>query len=1464
LGVATPLVGRADLLRLMRSLEGTSVDWRTLAPSLGFEARLAGLPVLEGAWKGTTEPEEVESPETLLRQRQVNQPHQWLCTAFTPGPLGTWIEPGNVQVAPRRPQPQAKPPRQPLRSPSSSRNLLDELVVKAGEKGRLDVPSLVRRWAAGKPVTQLPYFPCRSVAGAVWVLVDASPHLAPYQEDGRAFLFQLGTLLGWEGVHGLRTEQGALGPWESLAGSGPANLDAVPFHARVIVLSDLGRLDQGPGGAAQRRAWRQLGQRLADRGITAQVVTPAEAPDPGWRGFASCPWEATTGPRRPATQATEELLAALSLVWWADPDCVRALRHCLPGASAALEAHLLQHAALAPDVRFQRLQAGLRTYYRQRYQALPARLQQSFFHVLATFRASRTDGMVQDWEALLARHCGDTQADQGAAARFQSQLDQVLGGEPQGLLRQGELWLTCLGTWERSLLETSPLAPVAGLVQLAALRLGSPLALDPALVPVTGRTPSLQLVQTRGRMALLKPHTPKGRRLAVLEGPVILGDGTLLGPGRQWTAGPVVVRNPQGAWTFERWKRPPWATKLRREGNRLFAEHPEFKDILFVEAGPSVEGGCLPKGFWRIESKLPEWAAAAGVDAWGLWAEVRIPTDLFKSSAQQLTGESEGLPYRLRYFPPGRLAWGGPAAGQEPTPTLRLARGFWLGEMEANQFLWPALLERAPDYYRIGPTETWRPEALEAFMTEVCERLGGGFTPPTAKQWAYACRAGLQVAPSLGEGLRPGWTDDGKNGPFQSRNLSLTRRLPSHSTTVQTGALSSRFKGLPAWEVFAKEKVAVGNVGSYLEETVQQALESLLPGQTVAASVPTDDGEVTVDAVGTARWTLDPARAERGGMQWQVPLEVALDSLECTAYLHRSEWYGMDLGEQSHYQMEDKEWNKHVVQVSLSWPAVVRAMLTIDFEEDENEVLSVRMASLEENLDVELVCPDSAPAEVDEPAWEDRLVDAIELKDLLTGIEDARCSGQLDVALRGLTSDSRKIDFGWAFASLAPESDRGKQHLAHALAQGAPVVFSAQPLDLPVTCTGVVLAHFRSDLGRVARRLQGAPDEALALIGVTGTAGKTVTTALIRQLLRHAGIGCGLLNTQLRAAGKHEEWAPHSLPESPEFYAWLSRSVASGDEAMVAELSSISLALDRTYGARFKVGLLTNFGMDHMDSRKSKEEYFQTKVGLFGQCAVRLVNGDDPTVQRLLLEEPGCLSFALDAPADYQVTQLRLTPLGTDFKLTGPRGAWGIRSPLLGRSQAYNLLAALASLAEAGFDLDRLLPGLPGLTGAAGRLERVDCGQPFAVLVDYAHTPDGLEAVLLECRQLLVPGNRLHVLFGCGGDQNPTMRPQLAQVAASLAEVLWHTSDNPRWERPEGILNDAARGIPESLLGDPTRYIRIADRDRAVQAALAACLPGDVLLLAGKGDEAYQEVEGVRHPYSDRAVATAFLAGHKP
>ena len=478
--------------------------------------------------------------------------------------------------------------------------------------------------------------------------------------------------------------------------------------------------------------------------------------------------------------------------------------------------------------------------------------------------------------------------------------------------------------------------------------------------------------------------------------------------------------------------------------------------------------------------------------------------------------------------------------------------------------------------------------------------------------------------------------------------------------------------------------------------------------------------------------------------------------------------------------------------------------------------------------------------------------------ELIAGLDVAGSTGPFNNEIIGITSDSREVRPGWAFVALRGEKVDGNSFIHQAVAQGAVAILSESPAVIPANVAFAQMQHGRWTMAAFAKRFFDDPDEKLILIGVTGTNGKTTTTTLIRQLLRRSGIGCGLIGTVMNAAGDREEEAVRTTPESTDFYHWLRRSLDSADRAAAVEVSSHALMLGRVAGARFKVGVFTNLTQDHLDFHGDMESYLKAKWRLFEQSEKRLVNVDDPYGRREL-EDFDAASFAIDRPACYRASDLKLGPTGTSFMLHSAQGSWPIESPLLGRFNAYNLLAALAAIVEAGFDLAAILPAISGITGAPGRIERIDCGQPFGVMVDYAHTPDALEKLLTEGRRMLPKGSRLHVLFGCGGERDRTKRPLMAAAVASGADVIWHTSDNPRFEDPEIILDDAVPGIPEAIRTDRTRYHRNANRAESVQQALVDCRPGDLLLLAGKGHEPYQEINGVKHLYSDRSAVEKAL-----
>ncbi|MDR0498713.1 MAG: UDP-N-acetylmuramoyl-L-alanyl-D-glutamate--2,6-diaminopimelate ligase, partial [Holophagales bacterium] len=406
----------------------------------------------------------------------------------------------------------------------------------------------------------------------------------------------------------------------------------------------------------------------------------------------------------------------------------------------------------------------------------------------------------------------------------------------------------------------------------------------------------------------------------------------------------------------------------------------------------------------------------------------------------------------------------------------------------------------------------------------------------------------------------------------------------------------------------------------------------------------------------------------------------------------------------------------------------------------------------------------------------------MKFNELIQGLGLADVLGNSEAEIEDIDCDSRKIKTGWGFIALKGAAADGHDYVGQAIADGASAIVSEK--DMSDVClsasiaSAVFSANPRETMALLAQRVHGRPDQRLPLIAVTGTNGKTTTTMLVRQLLIASGMGCGLIGTVVNAAGSVETEAVRTSPESPAFYRWIKRSLNAGDAALAVEVSSHAMDLARVHGARFRVGLFTNLTQDHLDFHESMEAYFQAKAKLFAQCDYGLVNAEDAYGSRLLNENPGLIPYGLNSGA-YHAENLVLRHDGTSFDFVTPKKRFQTNSPLLGKFNAYNLLAALSALDVSGFDLERLLPNIGALKGAPGRLERIDMGQPFGVMVDYAHTPDALEKLLSAGKAMLTPGGRLHVLFGCGGDRDRSKRPIMASaVVSGGADVIWHTSDN--------------------------------------------------------------------------------------
>ncbi|MGH9475637.1 MAG: UDP-N-acetylmuramoyl-L-alanyl-D-glutamate--2,6-diaminopimelate ligase [Terriglobales bacterium] len=479
-------------------------------------------------------------------------------------------------------------------------------------------------------------------------------------------------------------------------------------------------------------------------------------------------------------------------------------------------------------------------------------------------------------------------------------------------------------------------------------------------------------------------------------------------------------------------------------------------------------------------------------------------------------------------------------------------------------------------------------------------------------------------------------------------------------------------------------------------------------------------------------------------------------------------------------------------------------------------------------------------------------------QELLQGIAVRHIQGTPPASLAGVHYDSRLIRPGWAFVAIRGALLDGHDFIPQALAQGAAMILSELPAPPTTPAPWVQVDHARQALALASANWFHHPARRLRLVGVTGTNGKTTTAYLIEAMLRQAGWSTGLLGTVEYHVGSAVLPSPHTTPESYDLHQLLARMVEAGCQAAALEVSSHALAQERVFACPFEVGVFTNLSQDHLDYHITMENYAAAKRRLFqGEGAppprAAVVNADDSASDDMLRGYRGEVArFGWGPGADLRASALRHDPAGTRFQLDGPDGfAAEVASPLVGRFNVLNTLAALGTGWMLGLALPQLAAGVGQWPRVRGRFEQVHAGQPFTVLVDYAHTPDALEQVLRTAREI-TPGT-LRVVFGCGGDRDRGKRRLMGQAATRNADWVLVTSDNPRSEDPGAIIAQIVEGGPAPAGGvEP-------DRARAIAAAIAAARPGDTVVIAGKGHETHQIVGAERRHFDDVEQARAAL-----
>jgi UDP-N-acetylmuramoyl-L-alanyl-D-glutamate--2,6-diaminopimelate ligase len=453
----------------------------------------------------------------------------------------------------------------------------------------------------------------------------------------------------------------------------------------------------------------------------------------------------------------------------------------------------------------------------------------------------------------------------------------------------------------------------------------------------------------------------------------------------------------------------------------------------------------------------------------------------------------------------------------------------------------------------------------------------------------------------------------------------------------------------------------------------------------------------------------------------------------------------------------------------------------------------------------------------------------------------------------GCTLDSRAVQPGDLYAALAGSRAHGADFAAEVAARGAAAFLTDEAgaarcssYDVPV----LVADDPRAALGAVSRWVHDDPAAAMTVLGITGTNGKTTTAFLVEAGLRAAGHATGLLGTVLTRIGDDVVPSVRTTPEAPDVQALLARMRERGTTAVAMEVSSHALSLGRVDGLVFDVAVFTNLSQDHLDFHASMEEYEAAKASLFTPERARhaVLNVDDAAGRRIARDTPlPRTTFGEDA--DWQAREVDLRPDGSRFRLVGPEVDLRASVQLPGAFNVTNAVAALAALITAGVPAEDAVRGIAELPGVPGRMERVEVGQPFLAVVDYAHTPDAV-ARLLDAVRRVTPGRVIGVL-GCGGDRDRGKRPAMGRALAEGADVAVLTSDNPRSEDPATILAEMAAGAPDAL--------REVDRRAAIALAVSLAAPGDAVVVAGKGHESGQEVAGVVTPFDDRQVLREVL-----
>lgn len=482
-------------------------------------------------------------------------------------------------------------------------------------------------------------------------------------------------------------------------------------------------------------------------------------------------------------------------------------------------------------------------------------------------------------------------------------------------------------------------------------------------------------------------------------------------------------------------------------------------------------------------------------------------------------------------------------------------------------------------------------------------------------------------------------------------------------------------------------------------------------------------------------------------------------------------------------------------------------------------------------------------------------------------------AGRQNLNVTGITHDSRAVSTGVVFVAIRGQRADGATFAASAAARGAAAIVAETPAPAGMSVPWIQTPDARLALAELSAIYFGRPSEALTVVGVTGTNGKTTSTYLLAAVLDAAGLPCGRMGTVTVRVGPDpadERDASHTTPEAPEVQRLLREMADRGCKACAMEVSSHALVLRRVAGMRFAAAIFTNLTRDHLDFHHDMKQYFAAKRQLFEMLpgdAPAVVNVDDPWGQELASSLPTVVTYGIQRAADVRATSIQSTLEGLAFEIETPNGSMSIRSPLVGRPNVYNILGVSAAASALGISHRAIEAGLARLDGVPGRFQLVSATtDDVRVVVDYAHTDDALKNLLETARPLA--SGRLITIFGCGGDRDRTKRPLMGTVAARLSDLVVLTSDNPRSEDPIRIIDEIKLGIvppadPSAPKRAATPLVVNPDRRAAIEHAIRTAEPGDLVIIAGKGHEKYQVIGDRTIPFDDVEIAQTALANRR-